>query len=317
MGFAPQIYVIVQGYIDSKDDRGRSINGAFVSVASRRDIVYQIVLFGQDSVQRDMSWRDIMRLYGEVIEMKERDPLMVHYEEELNKYLETSMILTGVAKNLNAKPAEQAISRFCIEHLKLKSVCFANFAKASESELEAILGAPALAPAESVPGFQEERAPEEDVPSARILEGREEKAEKGIFVRCEPVLDPIGGIAMNDLTSGEYIYGRLAPDSIVYKLLAKNNRNFDGIISAQVSGIIVNELGTATVSLLLSDGVAGVMKLSGKVRVKTSLGPVKNERAASNWGSGSAGFPPELLFAGIGIVLVVSAIFVLYNIFLL
>ncbi|MDR3254416.1 MAG: hypothetical protein LBT31_02460 [Synergistaceae bacterium] len=314
MEFGPQNYVVVQGYIDAKDDRGRVINCAFLSVASRREILYQVVLFGKEGISKEMNWREFMSLHGDITKTRERDPLMVHYEEELNKYLSNSMVLAAVAKNLNAKPAEQAVSRYCIEHLKLKAVCFVNFFKANDEELAFFrkLRQPLYEAVTQESDEKAEAQTSEDTPEVR------EKTEKEIFVRCDPVLDPIGGVAMNELAPGDFILGRLSADSVVYKLLAKNNRNFDGTISAQVSGIIVNELGTATVSLLFSDGVAGVMKLSGKVRVKMSAGlPKDAARESSAWTAyDPAAFPLEYLFAAIGIALAATAIFLLYYLFL-
>jgi hypothetical protein len=212
---------------------------------------------------------------------------------------------------MNAKPAEQAVSRFCIDHLKLKAVCFASFVKASDADME-LFRKPVASPP---PEYDQTELPGESQPepeASRETTGSVEK-EREIFVRCDPVLDPVSGVAMNDLSAGTHIYGRLAPDSIVYKLLAKNNRNFDGIISAQVSGIAMNNLGTATVSLILSDGIAGVMKLSGKVRVKTSPGP---DGAARTRRPSPDSIPPEYIFVGLGFVLAVSAVFMFYYLFL-
>jgi hypothetical protein len=314
-----QIYYVVQGYIDAKDDRGRIIDGTFISLVSRRDVKYTSVVFGLLEMDKSMSWRDMLPLHEEALKNENRDPLLLHHEERLNKFFETSLVLTHVAKNLNTKPAEQAISRFCLDELKLKAVCFVSFSAASEDDLAAFRkNRPPAAQTPTNP--QPDRLPEINAPEPDAVNGEKAKDNLELFVRCDPILDPVGGVAMNELSVGKDVYGRLAPDSVIYKLLAKNNPRFDGIITAKVSGILINELGTATVSLTLSDGVAGVMKLSGKVRVKVA----KETRSEAN-GAGERGFfpsglsplamPPEFIFAAAGIVVVIAAMLVVYYIF--
>jgi hypothetical protein len=306
MEFAPQNYMIVQGYIDAKDDRGQTINGTFLMVASRRDLKYTSVLFGQNGMDKDSSWSDLLALHEKMHSVADRDPMLIHHEEELKKYFETSLVITGVAKNLNTKPAEQAVSRFCLDYLKLKAVCFVNYVNASQEDLKLFEREEPV----SDTGSADFDAPAGDSVSAAV---EERKTEKELFVQCDPVLDPIGGVAMNELSPGDYIRGKLSSNSVIYKLLAKNNRSFDGTITAKVSGILVNELGTATVSLDLSDGVSGVMKISGKVRVKMALNPdLANGTARGKRRSAPVNLPPEVAFIGAGAIVVVSALFLLY-----
>jgi hypothetical protein len=318
-----QSYYVVQGYIDAKDDRGRITDGTFISLVTRRDVKYTSVAFGMLEMNKSMSWRDLLPLHEEVLKKENRDPLLLHHEERLNKFFETSLVLTHVAKNLNAKPAEQAISRFCLDELKLKAVCFVSFSTASEDDLATFRAAfhkgapPAAKPPASPPPAQ---MPEIKTPTPDAPRLEQTKEGKELFVRCDPILDPVRGVAMNDLSVGNDIYGRLAPDSIIYKLLAKNNPRFNGVITAKVSGILTNELGTATVSLMLSDGVAGVMKLSGKVRVKVAKeteGEASGLRKRSVFLSGLSPLtvPPEIIFAAAGIVVIIAALLVMYYIF--
>jgi len=316
MELTPQSYYVVQGYIDAKDDRGRSVNGTFISLVTRRNVKFTSVLFDHHEMDKSMSWRDLLPLHEEASQDSNKDPLMVHHEEGLFKYLETSLLLTSIPKNLNAKQAEQAVSRFCLEHLKLKAVCFISFDTTNEEDLKVFHA--------DVPVQQPQAETQTPAPEVEPAGETDEKPSEGkrgdvgdIFVRCEPVLDPVGGVALNELAQGDNIYGRLTPDSIIYKLLARNNSKFDGIIITKVTGILVNDLGTATVSLILSDGVAGVMKLSGKVKVKTAPDP----ETAGKTGSGAAkrlslfSVPPEFIFAAAGILVVISALLALYYIF--
>ncbi|MDR0615263.1 MAG: hypothetical protein LBG29_00490 [Synergistaceae bacterium] len=316
--FAPQIRYVVQAYIDAKDDRGRTLNGTIVSLVTRRAVTHTSVIFGHMETDKSMNWRDLLPLHEEARKDASRDPLFLHYEDGLYKFLEMSLLLTNVAKNLNTKPAEQAISRFCLDDLKLKAVCFVSFSTASDDDI-AIFSKDE--PPSDQSGGDAAQEGEPEAGTAAPDTGNEQSGEnRELFVRCDPILDPVGGIAMNTLLVGDSIYGKLASDSIIYKLLAKNDPRFDGIVTAKVSGIAMNDLGTATVSLTLSDGVAGIMKLSGKVRVKAAMETEYERQGANRMGFFPSGMsplamPPEFMFAAAGVIVVIAALVVLYYIF--
>ncbi|MDR1021350.1 MAG: hypothetical protein LBL73_11375 [Synergistaceae bacterium] len=314
--FALQSYYVVQGYIDAKDDRGRNIYGTFVSLVTRRDIIFTSAHFEHLEMGKATPWKVLLSIHEEAQKDMNRDPLLLHHEDELHKFLESSLVLTNVAKNLNAKPAEQAISRFCLDDLNLKTVCFVSFAKADDGDVALFKKEePVSAPAPQVTEDSPSQAPEQ---GQRTL--RQEES-KDLLVRCEPILDPISGVAMNGLREGDNVFCRLSADSVIYKLLEKNNPRFDGVVTAKVSGIFMNELGTSTVSLSLSDGIAGFMKLSGKVRVMVvkdmnGHGPrdKKGRRFFQDVMSPLV-IPPEFILAAAVIVVVIAAMFALYYIF--
>ena len=81
----------------------------------------------------------------------------------------------------------------------------------------------------------------------------------------------MNGVAANELNAGESVLVKLPQDSVFFKLLSRNVANFDGIITATVTGILMNELGTSNISLFLSDGVTGLMKMPGKVKIKIAV----------------------------------------------
>jgi hypothetical protein len=235
------------------------------------------------------------------------------------KYLERSMVLNGVAKNHNTKQAEQAISRYCLESLYLKTVSFIDYTEATESDLELFEQA-------KVSSAQNETPSEADGAGGGTPDGSATQAPDGveadsgkkdeIFLRCDPILDPVNGVAMNELTTGDYVFGRLPEDSIFFKLLAKNIRGFDGVVTARVTGILMNELGTATVSLNLSDGVSGVMKLSGKVRIKTAQKEGKKDNRTPLLARFKfSELPPEVVLSAAGVIVTISAIALLFYIF--
>jgi hypothetical protein len=315
--FALQSYYVVQGYIDAKDDRGRNIYGTFVSLVTRRDIIFTSAHFEHLEMDKSTPWKVLLSIHEEAQRDINRDPLLLHHEDELHKFLESSLVLTNVAKNLNSKPAEQAISRFCLDDLKLKTVCFVSFSKADDEDVaffkkEEPVSAP---PAPQVTEENPSQAPEQRQQTLRQEES------KDLLVRCEPILDPISGVAMNGLREGDNVFCRLSADSVIYKLLEKNNPRFDGVVTAKVSGIFMNELGTSTVSLSLSDGIAGFMKLSGKVRVMVVKDMGGNRpHGKKGWrffpdGMSPLVIPPEFVFAAAVIVVAIAAMLVLYYIF--
>lgn len=253
--------IMIKGYIDAKDERQRTIYGTFMAAVSRRDIYYLNVMFGVEQIQKEITFDDL-RLKLQNQRQPGRDAVFSRCEDELYDFFDASRTLQAVVKSRNAKQAEQAISRFCVENLHLKAVTFLDFAEATDSDISQFAS--------------EEKGAEETPPEADTEVEREEPAEKEksqrdeFVVKCEPILDPVCGVAMTDLKEGDCVCVRLPGDSVFYKLLMKNLDNFDGTINAQVSGFLLNDLGTATVTLGLADDVVGVMKTSGKVKIKAA-----------------------------------------------
>jgi hypothetical protein len=103
---------------------------------------------------------------------------------------------------------------------------------------------------------------------------------------------------------------KLPFDSILFKLLSNNIANFDGVVTAVVSGIFLNELGTSNINLSLSDGVTGMMKVPGKVRVKMALNQEDPRRNAAS----AHGLPAGFLFGATGMAIFILALAVVYYI---
>ena len=224
----------------------------------------------------------------------------------MSRYLENSVILNNIAKNRNAKQAEQSISRYCLESLQFKAVCFIEFYDANESDLKAFKkdAEKKKPPAKTGQAFSkaaaEEKTSEEPKPAPS-----KENAASDVFVRCDPVLDPVNGVAVSDLKPGDLIMGRLPVYSVFYKLIERNSQSFDGAVIAKISGVLGNDLGTSTISLELSDGVSGAMKLSSKVKVK--LAEIKKPDETY----GSKSIPAAIIFAGAGILLFIAVMLLL------
>jgi len=308
-----KLYIIIKGYIDAKDDKGNTLYGTMLGVVSRREVRYLSAMFSRDETSKAMEWNDLLYMHRDKEKGGDRDPAIVHEEEELFKYLQRGAILNNVAKNRNTKQAEQAISRFCLESLQLKAVSLIEYFDASDSDLILFDNEGGVPSGSSTGG---KSAKPEEPKSEGETSVPEEPAEietrnkDEIVIRCEPILDPIKGVAMNELNVGEKVMAKLPEDSVFFKLMARNIKGFDGIVTASITGILLNELGTATISVMLSDGISGVMKLSGKVRIKVA--PSKD--AGDSARRAKVGVPPSVVFGGAVVVVVIAAITAIYYI---
>jgi hypothetical protein len=307
-----RIFIIVKGYIDARDERGNAIYGTMLSVVARREVKYLSVMFSRDETSKSMEWNDLLFLHRD--RGADRDPVAAHHEEELFKYLERSPVLCTVAKNRNTKQAEQAISRYCLDGLQLKAVSLIEYFDASESDVAFFEREGGPASGSSTGG--EQKKPSEPSPEAASdgdAEGKPEEAKnkEDVVVRCEPILDPVNGVAMNELNIGEMVMTRLPGDSVFFKLLSRNIPSFDGVVTAAITGILMNELGTATISMALSDGITGVMRLSGKVKVKVAPqsddGNEPRRKKASE-------LPEGLVFGAAGAIVLIAAALALHYI---
>jgi hypothetical protein len=310
MDLTDATYIIVKGFIDAKDERGRTTYGTLVALVSRRDIKFIRVRFSSEEISKEAEWDELLRLYAEKDEDSDRDPSAVRNEELLQEFLYRNTVLNGIVKNFNAKSAEQAISRFCLDQLQLKAVSFLDFTDATGSDIDYI---------ESLDADGSEQdgtsTPEGEEANDGAAEDGGGKTSNEIFVKCDPILDPVNGVAMNELRVGDTVYAKLPPDSVFFKLFEKTDSAFDGVINADVTGILQNELGTATVSLSLSDDVSGIMKLSGKVRVKVvNLSDDSSAQEKEN-PFHFQNLPTEVVIGLSCFLLLISALFAIYYIF--
>ena len=304
-------FLIIKGFIDAKDEHGNTIYGTILALTSRREMKYLSVMFSTDEPSKTMSWDDMLLMHKEKEGESEGSPMKFRYEEELYKFLNGGNVLSNVAKNHNTKQAEQAISRHCLDDLKLKAVSFVEYAGANEDEIEIFERARAKAP----PVDEDNRREQDDSSETEEPESEESgepKAKEDIVIRCEPILAPVGGVAMNELNIGDVVMVQLPEDSIFFKLLSRNIEGFNGVVSAGITGMLQNELGTATVSLSLAEGVAGVLKLSGKVRIKTASTPSDDKR---NKKTEKSEIPPNLIIGAAAVIIVIAALAALWYIF--
>jgi hypothetical protein len=314
MDLGTGVFVIVKGYIDAKDDHGRALYGSILGMVSRREIKYLNVMFSRNESLKTVGWQDLLSVLCNKYQESDRDPMIFHHEEELFKYLRRGIVLTAVAKNHNTKQAEQSISRYCLGNLHLKAVSLMECFDATEEDI-AFFESEGGPSGPSSTGGKREEEPKPEEEAAENEQGAEQSEEtpskEEIVIRCETVLDPVGGIAANELAIGESVLAKLPQDSVFFKLLSRNIARFDGIITATVTGILMNELGTSTISLALSDGVTGLMKVSGKVKIKIAR---KQEEPKKKTARTPVELPAGFAFGMAGVVIFIFAMAAVYYI---
>lgn len=300
-------FVIVKGFIDAKTDKGRTTWGSFVAMASRREVPFISVCFSNKELPKNTQWKDLLALHSNMMKAQDRNPDDITTEVRLSEFFVRDAVLNTMVKNRNAKPAEQAVSRYCLDSLGIRAVTFIEYNEATSSDIAFINSQKKshqpsdAAPTDAKPADQDQ-APQE-----------EEKKSDEVYVRCQPILDPLSGIAMNELHAGNIVYTKLLPDSVFYKLLARSTRSFDGVITAEVTGVLINELGTATISMKLADNVSGVMKLSGKVKVKTpQTGLAEQSSRRRDSAIRLSNLSPEAIVAFSVLLLVIAAAMIVF-----
>ena len=303
---------LVQGFIDGRDERQSAVSISLLAVVTRRDLLCIDVLVSDGPSNKDLSWEEMLPILR-APRAPDRPPQYEKIESGLKDFIDLGRHLQAVAKNRNTKPVEQAISRYCGDNLHLKAVTFLNSSEISSDKLALILDKKETNEGENKPKTGEKNETEEEPAS------EEKKELQGIFIRCDPVLDPVHGVAMMDLHPGDVVFASLPADSIFYKLFLNQFPQFDGTINAEVTGIVHNDTGSATVSMDIAEDISGLMKLTGRVRVKVlrrwhekKEGDLKST-ASSALGRLKIG-KEELLFGIIGGIMLLVLLWLMFSV---
>jgi hypothetical protein len=253
--------VIAKCSINGKDAGGAQIYGLILAAADARDLLYTGALFSRDAIDGEAPLSEIYALVN-AARPEVRSEELGKYESQVCDYIATSRIFQN-EKNFNdIKSLEHKITYFCLTALSLNAITFLDLTRMNRTDLELTLPALKRA-AERAEAESEERAEDEAKAAA------EKDGDLDVVVACEPVLDPVAGVAIGDLVIGDTICCRLKADSVYYTLMKKASPDFDGVVTGEISGIQTSATGAATVALKLSDEITGALKLAGTVRVKT------------------------------------------------
>ncbi|MDR3076881.1 MAG: hypothetical protein LBU26_06235 [Synergistaceae bacterium] len=281
--------VIATCRIDGKDSSGNSVCGFFMCVTDGRDVLYDGELFSRTPFDMETPLSEMFAVLS-APRPDDRSEEFSRCEAALSDFIRSSRIFQS-EKNLDdQKSLEHKITYFCTSVLSINAISFLEISEMSKHDL--YLAIPPLKRGEE--NETERLGPQDESKPGEA--GTQGGGTPDVVVACEPVLDPVGGVAISELAKGTAIYCKMKTGSVFYNLMENASPEFDGIVKGDVTAVSINELGSGTVVLKLSDGVSGAMKAASTVRVKVV--------AKSNDEPGKAKPPAvEIFFAIAGVVI--------------
>lgn len=299
-------FLIIKGFINGRDASLRPVYAVFLSASAPRELLYLKEYFSYDPIDTDSSWSVLLPMLDNSNTKQEPNSVLAGYEKEFHNFADIQRTFESGRGRMDPKEIERKIAYFCSDVLDLSVITFIEMTNVSQDDLLSLM--PFLK--EKLEKKDEAERGGEEGEDEGGLDGEEllEKLKDGdedIFLSCEAVLDPIAGVAINDLTIGDIIACKLPETSSLHAMFVNQHPGFDGVIEGEISGMKLNEYGTAIVALKLADGVSGAIKLSGKVRIKRishNEAPRKGEQTSASI---------EIIFAAAGIVmfLIIMAVF--------
>lgn len=289
-------YTIAKGFIDGKDKDARPIYGLFIAVAFGKELVYFAERFSCDVIDRNISWAEMVGMLNAAPD-ESREENLARYEKELHQYVEMSRLFQSESGVLDAKDIEHKITYFCSDILGINAITFVELTALAKDDLVSLM--PFLKMDGSDAAGSDAREGNGDAEEEHFFgeETPHKERKRDLFVSCEPVLDQVKGIAVSDLSVGSSVSCRLPHESVYYKFFKGRFPDFDGVITGEVTGIKVSEDAPAVVALDLADGIAGIMKISGKVRIALA------EKHAAEAMENNSARSVELILAGASVIL--------------
>jgi hypothetical protein len=253
-------YVVVRGFIHGREASLNQVYGMFICVSTSSETRYISAVFSREQDDTKMPLYEMISRLAEK-KRANRDESLLHYEKELVEYIRINRIFLNERSLLDPKSLERKISYFCAESIRINVITFLEVTSMGEDDIRSFFP--------SMPEPSENESVEDADPQENEHEGDgEENSPDDVYISCNPALDPVSGLAAGEIEAGDSIYCMLPEGSAFYKLLKKNTPGFDGTVVGDVISVDVNEFGSAIITMTLADGVTGVLKLSGAVRVK-------------------------------------------------
>jgi hypothetical protein len=309
-------FVIAKGFIEGRDAAGRSVYGLFISASGYQKTLYFREIFTNDPIDRAQPWPALLALLNDESAQQPTSPSLSKYKGEFHNFAAANRLFEHGRGHMDPREIEHKISYFCSHVLNLSAVTFLELTTVMEDDLSALI--PFISEqsddAERREKETDVNAEEDDDESQDLEKNDEQETRSEIFIACEPVLDPVSGIATGKLSVGDAIMTRLPETSSFYQFLTSENPSFDGIIEGNVTGIRINEYDVATVAVKLADGISGALKLSGSVRVKRGGNRAVKEAGGLPEAPEEALVYAEIMLAAlaVAIFLVVVMCFLLY-----
>ena len=249
---------VVTYRIDGKDAFGMDRNAISVNVVDDNLLVYNRTLFSAEKFEEQLTLRDMVSLIDSSSEGERLEELKT-LESSLDDYAISSRLFQSENNINDPKALEHAITYYCTTVLSLNAITFLELTPASRKELSKFI------PSLKHGGIETDA--DEEIPSGGD-NNEDGEALPNTAILCDPVLDPVNGVPIEDLAAGEVLYCKLREGSVFYNLMEKISPDFDGIVTGDVMGVSVNELGTAAVEVILSEDVTGTIKVPANVRLK-------------------------------------------------
>ena len=276
--------LVITCRIDGKDSSGIGLYGVLISVVNSGALLFSGVFFSRERIDDSFSIAEMIALINSQ-HTEERAEELMNIESTLDDFVRTSQLFLSDKNLSDPKSLEHKITYFCTTVMLLNAITFVNVLSMAKSELREIIP--------SLKDYEDEDE-DEEIPLS-VDGGDAEDVLPEVAIRCEPVLDPVNGIPVGSINVGTMIYCKMKEDSAYYNLMAKVSPDFDGIVAGDVAGVRVNELGSATVVVRLSEGVTGAFKVATSIRLKL----VEKSAAGS---SKSNRFAIEIIFGVAGVI---------------
>jgi hypothetical protein len=296
---------LVKGFVNGHGKNSLPIYAVFLGMSDGRSERLLRTRFLMEPVERDTPWSDLVTLLNAPTEPAEdgnrenSDP-MQGYAERLRLFIHSERILMTEKKELDTKAIERDVTHFCAYDLDINAITFVDVTRVSESEASSML----TEFREKAPGD----ANGEDGQQADDAEpAADEENPNEVFIECGVVIDPVAGLPASKLSEGQEIHCRLPADSPFYKICETNLPNFNGIVTANVTGVKTNEFGNSVIAVSLAEGITGVMKVKGNIWIKTGL------RASATHGIPSGELQRYMMLGAIGVALLLVAIGILFH----
>lgn len=280
-------FAVISGLVDGKNDRGQRFQFPFCAIGDSKKLVWVKSAGTAGEVELPDAWRARAQL---IDSMASGDQTFASYGAiQIRMFIQDGQVFQRSVLQGNVKAFEHELARFVSDRLGLKSVVVARMDELSREEVE------------DEEAAMERREASKESPSPEDAD-RQYRPEVPhlVVLTCQPVLDPVGGIALHDIKEGDEILAALPEDSFFYDLFKSKLPDFDGVVSARVISAKKTDTGSTQVDLFLSEGLVGVLRLSGNVRIKRSVQPVEEVLEKPK-------VPSPMILLSAGVLLAVAA----------
>ncbi|MDR3254415.1 MAG: hypothetical protein LBT31_02455 [Synergistaceae bacterium] len=285
-------YTIVKGFILGKEKNSRQVNGLFLGVAAGMKQYYLKVRFIFDEIDRGSPWEVFLEtLNGGCDEDGNiQEDALSKYEKGVYDFITQEGVLLSEKDVLNDKMIERKTTYFCSDAFDVNAVTFIELMSVTGDEIYSL-----------IPFMKKDNEPSE----SKDIEEENEEVED-LFISCGAVIDPVSGVPASRLVEGDTVFCRLPESSPFYELCASTIPKFDGVVTGEVTGVKINEFGSAVIAINLSEGISGALKLSSNIAIKTQ------RRGAAGGQVGLSAMTRLMLFSilcVVGLLIVIGLLF--------